>query len=58
MGQKAEAGDALEGLALRQVRLNGVNGAIAGTDEQVGHAVAGELIEKARQLLEPLNHAD
>ena len=58
MGQKTEAGNDLEGPALHQVRLNGVNGAIAGADEQVGHAVAGELIEKARQLFKPFKHAN
>ncbi len=45
VGQQARRGRP-EGLALGQFGLDGVNGAVAGTDEQIGHAIAGEFIEK------------
>ena len=57
MGQQAKAGNGFERLSLRQFRLNGVNGPIAGADEKVGHAIPGKFIKETRQLFKSLDDA-
>ncbi len=58
MRQEPQARQLREGLALGEVGLDRLNGAVAGTDEEFGDARGGELVEDLRQLAETFEDAD
>jgi hypothetical protein len=55
--QKGEARERRKGLAFSEFRLDGLDGAVAGADEQFSDAIGGEFIKIGGKLAEFLDDA-